>query len=250
LRSDGCRITKEPVTDQSIDSGRTDFREETEMNTLNSMMALGLAALVVGGPAFGKGSDENPAQVEVLNFPDKQNVTVAGTANVNVSALPNVIVSSLPDVNVSTMPEVTINDKTPVRVAVTNAASNAVEPFGAQVLCEDAPTSPDSRAVCYFDVPPGKMLSIERMSGYTRRGNVEYLGVSALDNPGSQVSYRIPQNSHTDNDVVIFEATGDIYIKDFDFERDFVVVIDTDLTLWHRGETVCEITGKLFDTAP
>lgn len=83
------------------------------MKMQRSMLAVCIAATAFTGSALAKGTEENPAQVEITNFPATQDVAITGTPSVNVSSLPSVNVSSLPSVNV--------DDSTPIDVNVSNA---------------------------------------------------------------------------------------------------------------------------------
>lgn len=76
------------------------------MKKQHSMFAICFATLAFAGSALAKGTDENPAQVEVINLPATQDVAITGT----------------PSVDVASLPAVTIDDSTPLRVADVNAA--------------------------------------------------------------------------------------------------------------------------------
>lgn len=77
------------------------------MKLQRSILAVCCAAMAVSGSALAKGGTDNPAQVEVLNFPATQNVAVTNTPSVNVSSLPSVL----------------IDDSTPIKVNVTDSPS-------------------------------------------------------------------------------------------------------------------------------
>lgn len=55
------------------------------MKVQHSIFTICLAVMVFSGSILAKGTSENPSQVEVLNFPATQNVSVTGTPSVVVS---------------------------------------------------------------------------------------------------------------------------------------------------------------------
>lgn len=75
------------------------------MKLQGSMLAFSCIAFAFSGSVLAKGTTDNPAQVEVTNFPATQTVAVSGT----------------PSVDVSSMPSVVVDDSTPIKVDVTNS---------------------------------------------------------------------------------------------------------------------------------
>jgi hypothetical protein len=118
-------------------------------------------------------------------------------------------------------------------------------PYSRNAVCEQLGVN----GFCYFDVPAGKILRIERITGYARAGNVNHLVVQApID------GYFIPE-TNSDGSACYFEEYGPIYASDTNgqvdasgVQRDFRVIVFTDgsSTSGLTG-TSAYVIGQLFD---
>ncbi len=149
------------------------------------------------------------------------------------------------DVNVVDTPDVNVANTPDVNVTLT--------PYSEIVVCE---SNTPITALCYFDVPAGKILKIEKVSGVLRLGNINYLILqSKVGDSVQATSHFIPTvtGPHGGSDNFIYEASGLAYAKDSDWitdgqgkSRDFRVVINT-----NPGSTTgvvgrCSVIGQLF----
>jgi hypothetical protein len=125
------------------------------------------------------------------------------------------------------------------------------EPFAATVPCTDA--DPNTKYIsCFFEVPPGKILHVERMDGYAENGEVNSILIYAWQ--GSYVhAYRIPTIAPFDNpNEFRWEANGDFYVSDNNTHHDPANnAYDMQVMVYSAGTGsragFCNIQGKLYD---
>ena len=133
-----------------------------------------------------------------------------------------------------------------------------VQPYIFDAFCEDSSVFPATDSLCYFDVPEGKVLRIEHVSGFTRKGNVMYLAIQSDPTGGGTVNtaYRIPRiisepanyiydadgAAHAKNDNIFTDGVGAIH--------DFRVIVKTDGVGPDDGLSTCTVAGRLFNAAP
>lgn len=125
------------------------------------------------------------------------------------------------------------------------------EPFADTVDCTGV--DPNTKYMsCFFDVPPGKILHVERMDGYAENGEVNSILIAAWE--GYNVTaYRIPTIApFAGPNEYRWEANGDFYVSDndtiFDQDndlRDMRVMVYSAGTGSRTG--YCNIQGKLYD---
>jgi hypothetical protein len=125
------------------------------------------------------------------------------------------------------------------------------EPFAATVDCTGV--DPNTKYIsCFFDVPPGKILHVERIDGYAENGEVNSILIAAWERY-NVTAYRIPNIAPFANpNEFRWEANGDFYVSDndtiFDQDnnlRDMRVMVYSAGTGSRTGS--CNIQGKLYD---
>lgn len=112
-------------------------------------------------------------------------------------------------------------------------------------------------ALCYFDVPAGKILQIEHVSGFTNSGNVLWVGLRTSSFPGPlHFQWLVPTSGPAfapDVPVtsVIYSASVQGYASDSNTEtdgsgetRDFRINVETD-GLEEGLQTACTVVGRL-----
>ena len=118
-------------------------------------------------------------------------------------------------------------------------AGSEFEPFAATVPCTDADPNPKYIS-CFFDVPPGKILHVERMDGWAANGS-------------SVNAYRIPTIAPFANpNEFRWEANGDFYVSDNNTHHDPAnIAHDMQVMIYSAGTGsrmgFCNIQGKLYD---
>ena len=135
-------------------------------------------------------------------------------------------------------------DPKDVNVVNTPDVNVTLTPYTENVPGEEVNTAV---AICYFDVPAGKILQVEKVSGFTRLGNVlfitvqvptEILLVPAISVTGTAFSYEASGPVYATNTNVFTDGGGDT--------RDFRVVLSTDAAGTITG-TRCAVVGQLYD---
>jgi hypothetical protein len=131
------------------------------------------------------------------------------------------------------------------RPAPSGAPDSIGIPYSRHAVCEQVGVN----GFCYFDVPAGKILRIERITGFARAGNVTHLVTQTpID------AYLIPETS-SDGVAYLFEEYGPIYASDTNgqvdsngVQRDFRILVFTDgsSTSGLTG-TRAFVIGQLFD---
>jgi len=125
------------------------------------------------------------------------------------------------------------------------------EPFAATVDCTGV--DPNTKYIsCFFDIPLGKILHVERMDGFAQNGEVNSILIYAWDR--SNVSaYRVPVIAPFAGPAEFrWEANGDFYVSDndtiFDQDnnlRDMRVMVYSAGSGTRAGK--CNVQGKLYD---
>lgn len=133
------------------------------------------------------------------------------------------------------------------------------ESYNEDSVCEEVITLTEYR--CYFDVPPGKILEIEKVSGFSRSGNAQILFAQGTIGPEFETldlgrdSYLIPTTATFTfsgaGEVYFFEASGPVYLGSHDVyltssgvRRDYRIEIKTDGSRAFT-ETIANVTGRL-----
>lgn len=131
---------------------------------------------------------------------------------------------------------------------------NQWESYASDVFCE---SSGSNRALCYFDIPPGKVLEVQRVSGFTRLGAVTSVSLQTRANTGAPVitGYTIPTTTSQGVNH-FFSAMDRFFGIDSDWatdangnSRDFRIIIDTTGSGSSTG-TRCTVIGRLYNLVP
>lgn len=172
-----------------------------------------------------------------LNCADEEIAKLSGgqwvCAMDNDTIVTDVNVANTPDVNVVSLPSVVIIDE-------------RVQIYTDDVSGDDDTTSPDTLFFCDFAVPEGKILQIEKVSGFSRKGDVLNVGIQPTGSP-ALTTYRIPRTVLDNLGNYIFEADGGVYAPDGLGSVDFRVLVETDGTSSDSSVGGCTVDGRLFD---
>lgn len=124
-----------------------------------------------------------------------------------------------------------------------------VSPYQKQATCENV-SVPDA-IFCYFDVPAGKILQIEKVSGQLTLGAPKQM---QLNGEGGLTLTQFVPRVETRASFYFFEADGPAYVTDDDGltdasgnPRDFMIPIVTDGAGNAVGSSTVWVIGRLYD---
>ena len=183
-----------------------------------------------------------------------QSALAQAVKDVNVVNNPAVTVSNLPAVqtvdgavNVANFPAIQPVSGT-VNIGNMPDANEIPLPYMKDILCEEINSG---QALCFFDVPAGKILQIENIDGWTRMGNVNIVYLQGNLRPGEYSEIvRIPTTASPN--IYIYNVLGTAYFGDTDLitdgngnGRDFRILVET-TGEGAGGGTRCSIVGRLI----
>jgi hypothetical protein len=124
-----------------------------------------------------------------------------------------------------------------------------------EIPCEQDPIKPATASICYFDVPDGTVVKIESVSGFDRKGNVDYIAIQVQD-VCCQSTYVLPETRETPGNfgpIFFYSALTVAYAKDTNaypdsdgVTHDFRILVRSDGSGTPFEQTDMNVTGRVF----
>ncbi len=119
---------------------------------------------------------------------------------------------------------------------------------------DPASGGPSAFKYCFFDVPPGKILQIEKITGQFSGTTGAITFLTVRNEPGGgEFTYLFPRSLKTGPANGIYEALNGGYAADTNWRddggslRDIEVIVRFDST---AQSVICRLIGRLFDAPP